>query len=312
LTRTFKIKLVGGDEIALYTNSLFTGEWAVSGAYGMLVIGPMDLKGEMSGSYLDTPLTFKYYNSEYVTYEDPVSRLPRYIFSIKDDNGKYALAICSDAILMEGNYTLCTEKSPLYGEWKSEEYTKTQLGRKLICYDTYTFDGISTELRLNGGKIVNGTVKKQSYYRLEKDTAFSLDPSGTTTYYYQTENGKYVMWNESIGNFALDFDALTPTYTNAAGLGFSLTKVDNFFNIQAKDENGVVYTFDGGNVDTDSGANLGTATASNGKSYTYNYLSSTALNVYVFTFTDVETNVVYTATLDCTKSEYVLTLTQNG
>jgi hypothetical protein len=80
------------------------------------------------------------------------------------------------------------------------------------------------------------------------------------------------MWNESIVNFALDFDALNPTYTNAAGLGFSLTKVDNFFNIQAKDENGVVYTFDGGNVDTDSGANLGTATASNGKSYTYNYL----------------------------------------
>jgi len=120
------------------------------------------------------------------------------------------------------------------------------------------------------------------------------------------------MWNESIGNFALNFDALEPTYTNEAGLGFSLTKVDNFFNIQAKDENGVVYTFDGGNVDTDSGANLGTATASNGKSYTYNYLSSTSQNVYVFTFTDVETNVVYTATLDCTKSEYVLTLTQNG
>ena len=77
--------------------------------------------------------------------------------------------------------------------------------------------------------------------------------------------------------------------------------------MENKYENGIVYTFDGGNVDTDSGANLGTATANNGKIYTYNYLSSTALNVYVFTFTDVETNVVYTATLDCTQSECTLT-----
>ena len=281
-------------EIDLYIDTLFTGEWAVSGAFGLLEIGPMNLNGVMEGSYLGEELTFSYESKEYVTYVDPDAKVARYVFAIKGNDGNYVLAICEGAILTMDNYVIASKKDVMYGEWKSEPTPDPD--RPIISYySVYKFDGVS------GNAFSYGTIEFRTYMI---DSDGKHKGSQPTTYNYRMENSEFIIWSESVGNFVLDFSAATPEYTNGDD-GFSLIQVDNFYKLTAKDSNDVTYVFDGMNV----GTNAGTVTASNGKTYKYTFGSQASQTVYSFTFTEVGTNKRYTATLDTSvNGAYTITL----
>ena len=74
---------------------------------------------------------------------------------------------------------------------------------------------------------------------------------------------------------------------------FKRVEIDSLYRTEAKDENGVIYTFNGGNV----GDTLGEITASNGKTYSYK-IQEYKNNIATLAVTDKQTNKTYTATLD--------------
>jgi hypothetical protein len=69
----------------------------------------------------------------------------------------------------------------------------------------------------------------------------------------------------------------------------------------AKDDNGVTYIFDGGNI----GGNMGTVTADNGKTYSYKITAFNTNNTANVTLIDNETQQEYSVLLDYRNSQSI-------
>ena len=101
-----------------------------------------------------------------------------------------------------------------------------------------------------------------------------------------------------------DLGAYTMT-KNGKTYAFKRVEVDSLFESKATDKDGVVYTFNGDNV---NGA-WGTVTASNGDSYSYK-IREYKTNEIVLEFKDAENNL-YSVTLDTSdNSDIKITIKQ--
>lgn len=266
--------VTGGAEIVLYQDHIFRGEWAINGQFGLLVIGAMDLKGKIQGSILDKSVEFTYVDDTMLSYEQ--FTLDRYIFSAKNDDGNTVLAM-SDTEILSTNYVICTQIDKMYGTWQGR--TETVTSRMTREY-TMQFDGATdAQFAYGTAKIIVKTYQN-GVFKSSSETVYS---------YRIDESDNVIIWSENVGTFRLDF-TLSEGYDGQYTLGdksFVRIQVDGLYLVSAKDADNITYTFDG----------EGGATASNGKTYTYEITSYTT-GRYELSLTCVEDSKTYTAVMD--------------
>ena len=172
----------------------------------------------------------------------------------------------------------------MFGTWQSNRDSKISL----------SFDGVQSDYAYGIAKISRN--------------------GNDTMYYYSVKENGILMWSQqalegSILYFTVEFiDNIDnkAAYKNG-DRAVLLTEVDSIYLTEAKDKNGVTYIFDGGNVD---GA-MGTLTADNGKTYSYQITAFNADNTTSLTLIDNETNQEYNALLDYSDRQNItITLTE--
>lgn len=253
----------------LYLTNEWMGEWAVSGAYALLNVGPTDLDGNMRISYQG--VTTKTTTISTTLFRFTVrTNLDYYLFIIEND-GETSLVLSESSSLLSGDYSVCSKANDLFGTWVSNRYADRSV----------SFDGVTSVFQNGQAKISRG--------------------AASTDYYYMIQDGEIVMWSQEVkGDNTLYYKVVFTDNLdaqNAYRLGdraFILKEADALYLTKAKDENGVIYTFDGENV----GGNLGTVTASNGKTYSYKVNEYFYDNTASITFTDKETGETYDVTLN--------------
>lgn len=290
--------VLGADTYRLYPTHALMGSWAMSGMFDALEIGPMDLNGKVFGRFKGVTVTMQFLDPTVLTFSTKVENMPvtYYLFLLSDDNGNTTgIAMSEYTSLAYNQYTICSKADNFFGEWSRADSKFTMAfdgvafdptGRYSYGQAYVSYDGNPTPYYyIFTGNVNDNYIFEQGEYKI---LMWSQSPLAERTIYYTlvacepTDEGAYVMVKDGV------------TYA------FKRVEVDSLFETVATDANGVSYFFDGGNV----GGKQGTATASNGKSYSYK-ITEYKTNAVIMTFTDKATNTVYTATLDTTDSSNI-------
>ena len=281
------------EQLALYPTNELMGNWAMSGEFESLEIGPSDLQGNIYARFKGTTVKIEELDTDVLTFSCKLENMPLtyYMFLLysekETENGETeeylsGFALTQYTSLAYNQYTICSPADELFGTW---EMTETFEGEEVVkC--TISFDGVSFDPT---GRYSYGTAYL-SY--MQADTPY---------YYIYTAKGNVLLWSQTTLLGSTKYFTLVPCDTDVAGAyvmgenAFLLKAVDALLDTTATDKtNNVTYTFDGGNVNSQAG----TVTASNGKTYSYTidaYDSTTAS--WTLTFTDKTTKKKYTATM---------------
>lgn len=265
---------LNGATTELYVENTLMGEWALGAADDTLKIGPTDVNGYILGNYLDTNVKIKTLSNTQLQFSCEIEHMPRTFYVFVLGNDADCLALTEYASLSYNDYTLCSRKDALYGVWT------------LAADDdfTITFDGLSFPEESRYGY---GTAK----------IAYAGNP--TLYNYVLYSDGTALLWSQELQFNATKYYkwiACDPTDDDAYVNGdraYKRVEVDSLYRTKATDANGVVYEFNGGNV---NGAE-GEITASDGNTYSYK-ITAYENDKATLTVTDKATNAVYTATLD--------------
>lgn len=272
---------LSGTSHQLYIQNEWMGDWAVSGAYELLKIGPTDLDGNMRVTFQNITTTTEKLSSTLYTFHVKTN-LDYYLFILENESEK-TLVLSQSSSLLDSDYSVCSRANILFGTW-----IRTGTNRSV------SFDGVTSIYQSGQAKISRGESSTDYYYMIQDDNIlmWSQEVKGDSTIYYK------VVFTEDI-----DADDVYRLGDRA----IRLQSVDSLFLTKATDENGVTYTFDGGNVDGEEG----TVTATNGKTYAYKIDSFNYDNTANLTFTDKETGEKYDVTMDYNdKSDITITLTK--
>lgn len=266
----------------LYVENTLMGEWALGAAFDTLKIGPTDTDGYILGKYLDTNVKIETLSNTQLQFSCEIDNMPRtfYVFLLGDND---CLALTEYASLSYNDYTLCSRVDDLFGVWTMADKDFT-----------VSFDGLSfpDENRYGYGTAHISYAGKPTAYN------YLLYVDGTALLWSQElqfNATKYYKWIPCVATDDLEKVA----YVNG-DRAYKRVEVDSLYRSKATDANGVVYEFDGGNV---NGAE-GVMTASDGKTYAYK-ITAYANNKATLTVTDKATNAVYTATLDYSNAESI-------
>lgn len=269
---------LGENTIALYVTNNLMGNWAMSGVFDALQIGPTDLNGKLPVRYQGETARMEYLDASVLTFSCEIETMPRtfYVFLLGTESNINGIALSEYSSLAFRDYVVCSKADAFYGTW-----TQADGGFSL------QFDGVSfTE----DNRYAYGTVNL-----LYKGKA-------TAYYYIQNANGNLVMWSQELllGStvyYTLTECAITDkhAYVNADGTkAYLRVEVDALFDTVAKDASGVTYTFNGGNV----GGKEGEITAGE-KTYSYKITEYDSIkSTATLLLTDKETGELYDATLD--------------
>lgn len=253
----------------LYLKNEWMGEWAVSGAYELLEIGPTDLNGNMRVTFQNVTTTTEKLSSTLYTFHVKAN-LDYYLFVIENNNEK-SLVLSQSSSLLGSDYSVCSRANTLFGKWTLNRDSKRSV----------SFDGVTSVYQNGQAKISRGETSTDYYYMIQGDDIllWSQEVQGDATIYYQ------VIFTDDI------------TANNAYRLGdraILLKPVDSLYLTKATDADDIIYTFDGGNVDGENGI----VTASNGKTYEYKIDAFNYDDTASLTLTDRESGDTYNATLN--------------
>ena len=257
---------LNGNTYSLYVKNDWMGEWAMSGEYDKLVIGPTDLDGKVLATFKRSSVKMEYVTSSILSFTHTDAKLPvtYYVHIVEEE----CIILSQYASLYYGGYTICSKPNEWYGSWVK--------GSGLSA-DTFVFDGVSNNYT-NGQvkRIFLGTNAGEYYYTMMPLGLLiwsQMPVNNVTTYYTFVECE------------ASDRDA----YKNG-DKAYKLVEVDSLFGLVASDENDVTYTFDG----------QGTVTASNGAIYTYadGELTYNTDKTVTILLTNTQTQAQYDAVLD--------------
>ena len=278
---------IGTTQTQLFVHNEFMGNWAISGAFETLKIGPTDLDGNITASYKGQNVKISYYNSATLTFsyfETNGMPVTNYMFLIYDENNVFdCFAISEYNSTIYNDYRFCSIADEMMGEWTQAQNPDFSI----------SFDGSQTNYN-------NGTA--------------NLAYKGfATAYYYRTyDDGSVLLWSQETYDgstlyYTIEWCQKTDAgaYVNANGKAFKRLEADSLFKMQAKDENGYVYTFDGRNTSNDV---WGTVTAEkDGETtvtYSYDIVAFNTDRTATLTLKD-ETGKEYTATLNYRDSENI-------
>lgn len=270
------------EKIALYLENELMGDWAMSGAFDTLKIGPTDLDGKILVRYAGKTARMEYLDPSILTFSCQIENMPRtfYVFLLGTPTKIDGIALSEYSSLAYRNYTVCSKADEFYGTWSQKD------GGFSLQFDGVSFDADS---------------------RYTYGTANLLYKGKTTAYYYmKNANGKIVMWSQELLLGYTVYYTLTECEITASGAyvsadgskAFLRVEIDSLFGVVAKDASGVKYVFDGGNV----GGNEGTVTAGE-KTYAYKITAYDSVeNKATLILTDKASGEVYEATLDYSNS----------
>ena len=214
---------VGDSKTNLYIMNRFVGTWAVGGAYSLMTLQPMNLSGQMKGTYNGRAITVVY-DSEtgMCTYGN------NYLIPL--DNGEFALS-ASPTVGTESQ--ICAPADTLFGTTWTQKATFTTT--------TYKFDGLGMSEYRKDSSTYPGTAQ-----RIYGNSATKV------TYEYIAEYDVYrliLQENESTSILLLEFcDVNTKgAYVNTENTrAFTLATIDELYMAKAIEEStGYTYTFDG-------------------------------------------------------------------
>ena len=243
---------VSGNAETLLAKTEYTGEWVISGAYDTVTIGGMDVNGTFAGRYLGRGVTL-ILGDGYLILDNMGVNL--YVFVYDGE-----LVISATDVVGYGEYSFCAQADELFGTWTQTTGLKQSV----------KFDGISSSDYVYGNAVL-----------------FKGDAS--TEYYYRKDaKDEYILWTkEAQGGAILTRKIVWCEKTERGAYvngdkAFMLVEVDALCNIDATDEDGVVWSFDGeGNV-----------VLSSGEQYSYE-LESNESGVYTVLITDGQENSFY-------------------
>lgn len=303
----YELVMVSADDMGsydLFVSNPLMGDWAMGGEFSALEIGPADLNGVIYAKYRGVKVEIEYLDPEVLYFETvliggmPVSY---YMFLLHDEqNNLTGFAMSEYSSLAYNSYTICSKADNFFGTWKQKDERYTM-----------SFDGVAFD---PSGRYSYGSANI-SY--LGRDTAYYyiFMNSENEDYIFEEGEKKLLMWSQTplaertiyftlVACDADDLGAYTMT-KNGKTYAFKRVEVDSLFESKATDKDGVVYTFNGDNV---NGA-WGTVTASNGDSYSYK-IREYKTNEIVLEFKDAENNL-YSVTLDTSdNSDIKITIKQ--
>lgn len=275
----------------LYVNNQFIGEWAMSGMFSLLTIGPTDLQGNVRATFKNTPVTMTWIDNTMLTFSFRENQYPYtyYVYVMEDSESEDPVIVLSEYTnLYAGEYIVCSKKNELYGEW-----TNKSSNINSIFKETITFDGVTS-------RYAYGTVS-----RLPQG---SLEPIYWN--YTISEKGMMMWSQEAIGTtqsikyFKIEWFEKTGTITNPnvfvnGDKAILLTEVDSLYLVEAKDSSGTTYFFDGMSLNGNTGkmwVNYGETTAR--AKYSYVIKAYNTDKTITLEATDLDTNKKYEATLN--------------
>ena len=272
-----------GETKSLYIKNNLIGEWAISGEYALIEIGATMLDGTLPAKFFKTE-NFGGYTAE-LTYLDAGTLYTKYYVGnapydyylfMQDDN---SMVLCESANLYGSEWIAVSRVDELFGTWTSSE-TGT----------TLSFDGVQSPFSY-------GIAKQVKYY--DKTAA-------QTDFYYTVKDGGILMWTQNSAEIKYYKIELFDNTTDGAFVNgersINRTRVDSLYLTQATDENGVTYTFDGGNINGKKGELIATKRV-NGQmqtvaTYSYVVNSYNANSTATITLVDKATDVSYVAILN--------------
>lgn len=274
---------IGEEKTCLYLENELMGNWAMSGAFDTLKIGPTDLNGKIFVLYKNETARMEYLDPSLLTFSCKIENMPRtfYVFPLGMATKIQGIALSEYSSLVYRDYILCSKADELYGTW-------SQPGGGF----SMQFDGVSFA----------------ADSRYAYGTANLLYKGKTTAYYYmKNASGNIVMWSQELllgytVYYTLQECELTTNgaYVNADGTkAFLRVEVDALFGVVAKDNAGVKYVFDGGNV----GGNEGTITTDE-KTYSYKITAYDSVEYKAtLLLTDKQSGEIFEATLDYSNAD---------
>ncbi len=300
---------VNGTSYDVYIRNEFIGEWALSGEFSeeVFVIGATDLDGYIHAKFMGEGTKLEKLDTDFYSFYCEPNGMPTtyYLFVLYDnDTGKFdSFALSEYSNLLYGDYILCSRIDGMKGVWSQYGNGNIQLA----------FDGVQS-LYSNGTATMSYLGYPTAYfYRVYTDAHGEIEsvmlwsqntyPDNTmqmrvlyyklipTTYPTGNTNGKIV--------FVLGDRA------------FEMSEIDSLYKLEAKDKDGWTYSFDGGNIDSETWGTI-TATKKGETDRTLAYNITSFNNDKTATITVKETvdgvEKTYTATLDY-KDNTNLTLT---
>lgn len=212
--KVYVFAVEGAEPARLTYGNYFTGEWALSGYMNTLVIGELAIDYTIEGTFLGEPVTFSYIHEGLMSFPTEMGKL--YVIALED--GSVAVSGYSD--LNHRDYILCAAIDDLYGEWTGAD-------------GNMKFDGVG----------------ESSYtYGFAK---FEGKDGDTVNYAYVLDVfGEYIVWTSdaegqvSQYRFARCAAADEGAFTQD-GVSRKLIAIDALYRLEATDEDGNVYAFDG-------------------------------------------------------------------
>ncbi len=287
---------VNETQTALYLSNKFMGDWAISGAYSLFKIGPTDLNGVIKANFKGVNVDLSFVNAQILTfyYRDFAQNgmpFTYYVFITSNSvTGEPLLALSEYPYLINGGYTVCTQKNELYGEWIST----AENGRQVIL----RFDGTSI-------------FPSYGYAEIALKLDYNEDP---TPYLYLVHEKGILMWSEELLSertwyYCVELidraDVNGRPYFEKEGSEKVLirTEVDSLYLSEGKDAKKNAYFFD---FDSTTNQSLIFVNDNETATYTYEIKSYNADNTITLEVTEIATGDVYKATFDRLTTEFTL------
>ena len=286
---------LNGINYPTYIRNDYIGSWALSGEFeeNAFVIGATDLNGYIHGTFRGESIKIKELGTDYYSFSCEIDGMPvtYYMYMLYDNETQKfdSFAISEYSSLVYSDYILCSHIDPIQGEWK--------LNGEEDADFTISFDGVQSSYS-------NGIA--------------TLSYKGYPTYYnyriYTDSNGNVesvMLWSQNTYNGSTLYYKLEPTSIDTKGAfvrgdkAYIRSEIDSLYKMEARGNDGYVYTFDGGNLDNDT---WGTITAKKAGAPTR------TLEYDIVSFNDNQTatitvkemvdgkEITYTATLDYSRN----------
>ncbi len=296
----YALLLNGNEEIKLYQDNEFIGEWAISGAYSTFQIGPTNLDGEIHATFKNKAITMTYLTADILTFSFDENKMPItyyvYIIENKDDDGvvlETALVLSEFTSLMDGGYTVCSKVDELYGDWIQNNSQASNIVK------AFHFDGVTSAFA-SGSAILslelNHRVVTTDYYYMVREKGivlWSRDTIQGTNYFYYSI---VLATEDNLAEIAATDRAYVKRDKDGKVIAaFLLQPVDGLYLTEAEDKDENEYFFDG----------LGNLFINGEKKYTYKE-KQYADDVATLELTDVKTGKKYSATLDYSGEDSIL------
>ncbi len=273
-----------GEDKNLYIKNDLMGDWAVSGAYALIEIGSTALDNTVPAKFFKTE-SFGGHEAELI-YLDAGTLYTKYYVGTAPY--VYYLYLQTDGSLV------LSESSNLYGsEW-------TAMSRADKLFGSWTSPDGKTTISFDG-------VQSSFSYGTAKQVSTSYGTTATQTdYYYTVKDGGILMWTQNSADIKyykieLFNDTTSGRYVNGER-SINRTAVDSLYLTQATDKNGVVYTFDGGNINNAKGTLTAVKTVNGNEetvaTYSYHVNAYNSDKTATITLVDKATGKTYIATLN--------------